>query len=377
MANSIDYLDWRGDVPMELDGFSEVDGYIVCKLTSLDFTGIVPADGSMRFVDALGEYFKRHGEEDRRLGVLLAPGTVTLAKKLAASRRFAGLTLHDYVNHVDDEAAEQFCAFTATLPDGTQYVAFRGTDDTLAAWREDFNMSAHDAVPAQLDAAEHLRRAAWKHEGDFRVGGHSKGGNLSVYAAMRAPAELAERIIEVYNFDGPGFRYTVRDDPGYRRIRERIHMLIPQYAMVGVLLTNDSDYEIVESCETGSSAHDGLTWQVKGRRFVRCHSLALRSRVYAEAIRGWGESLDLQQRQELINAVFDALESTGARTLTELSEGRIRKALAAARDLLGDEDERAVFTESMELLAKSYIASARRELPVVRRFKRKGERGER
>ncbi len=371
MANAIDYLDWRGDVPLSLDGFNEVDGLIICKLTSLDFTGIIPPGGEMGFADALGEYFKHYGEEDRRLGVLLPAGTVTMAKKLLASRRFAGLRISGYVNRVDDDAAEQFCALTAQLPDGTRYIAFRGTDDTLAAWREDFNMSALDAVPAQLDAAAYLFRAGWEFDGQLRVGGHSKGGNLAVFAAMNVPEELQARISEVYNFDGPGFKRSVAGEPGFIRIKDRIRMLVPQHSMVGVLLNVDSPYEIVESCETGTAAHNGFTWQVLGRRFVRRHAFALRSRVYAEAIRGWAEKLDLQQRQELINAVFDALESTGARTLTDLNERRVRSALTAARDLLGDEAERAVFTEGMQLLARSYVESARRELPVIGRFRRK------
>ena len=371
MANAIDYLDWRGDVPLSLDGFNEVDGLIVSKLTSLDFTDIVPADGGMPLADALAAYFERRGDKDVRLGVLLPAGTVTMAKKMLEAKRFEGMVIYDYINHIDDSNAEQFCALTASLPDGTRFVAFRGTDDTITAWREDFNMSAHDAVPAQMDAAAYLTRAGWRFDGRLRVGGHSKGGNLSVFAAMNAPEELQESLIDVFNFDGPGFRESVRALPGYQRIRGKIRMVVPQYAMVGVLLTNDADYEIIESSETGTSAHNGFTWQVLGTRFVRRDKFSLRTRVYTEAIRAWADKLDLQQRQDLINAVFDALESTGARTLTDLTEQRVRKALTAAQDLLSDEDERALFTESMELLARSYISSARKNLPIISRFQRR------
>ncbi len=371
MANAIDYLDWRGDVPLSVSPFNEVDGLIICKLTSLDFTDIVPSEGGVPLAEAVARYFEVHGDSDVRLGVLLAPGTVTMAKKLLGSRRFEGMCVYDYVNRVDDSNAEQFCALTASLPDGTRFVAFRGTDDTIAAWREDFNMSAHDAVPAQLDAAAYLKRAGWRFGGKIRVGGHSKGGNLSVFAAINAPEELQERILDVYNYDGPGFRESAHGLPGFERIRARIHKLVPQYAMVGLVLVNDVPYEIVESNETGTSAHNGFTWQVLGTRFVRCDKLALRTRVYRDAIRDWASRLDLQQRQDLVNAVFDALESTGARTLTDLTEQRIRKALTAARDLLSDENERAIFTESMELLARAYISSAKQELPIINRFKRR------
>ncbi len=371
MANAIDYLDWRGDVPMDVSPFNEVDALIICKLPSLDFTGIVPdGSGEVPLAEAASAYFERYGEEDRRLGVLLPPGTVTMAKKMLASRRFASLRLGGYVNRVNDLAAEQFCALTAALPDGTRFVAFRGTDDTLAAWREDFNLSLQDAVPAQRDAAAYLVRAGWLHDGALRVGGHSKGGNLSVFAAMSAPEELQGRLLDVYNFDGPGFRESPDGLPGYRRIAGRLRTYMPQHSLVGVLLHNSAEYSVVESCETGAAAHNGFTWQVLGTRFVRAPGFSLRSRVYREAMRQWSEELDLQQRQELINAVFDALESTGARTLTDLTGQRVRNALYAARDLLGDEAERAVFADSMESLARAYISSAKDALPTLRRFRR-------
>ena len=146
---------------------------------------------------------------------------------------------------------------------------------------------------------------------------------------------------------------------------------MPQYSLVGVLLSHDADFEIVESTETGISAHNGYTWEVLGTRFVRCADFAFRTRVYNDAIHGWADGLDLQQRQELTDAVFGALEATGAKTLTDLTEQKVRKALAAAKDLFGDEEQRELFMDSMELLFKEYAASARRALPLGRLRRRK------
>lgn len=232
-------------------------------------------------------------------------------------------------------------------------------------------MGSLDAVPAQTDAASYLMRAAWRFEGKMRVGGHSKGGNLAVYAAMHNPEELQERIIEVYNNDGPGFRESVRDLPEYQRIASRIHTLVPQYSLVGVLLSHDGDFEIVESTETGISAHNGYTWEVLGTSFVRCQDFSFRTRVFNDAVHGWADGLDLQQRQELTDAVFGALEATGAKTLTDLTEQKVRKALTAARDLFGDEEQRELFVDSMELLFKEYASSARRALPLGKLRRRK------
>ena len=375
MPNAIDYIDWRGDIPFEVSPFNEVDNLLVCKLVSLDFTGIVPSEGEVGLAEAARGYFDKFGEEDVRRGLLMAPGAVTMLKKMLEAPRFSGLRLRDYVYHVDPAAEKQFSAMTVVLPDETRYIAFRGTDDTLVAWKEDFNMGSLDAVPAQTDAASYLMRAAWRFDGKMRVGGHSKGGNLAVYAAVHNPEELQERIIEVYNNDGPGFRESVRDLPEYQRIAERIHTLVPQYSLVGVLLSHDGDFEIVESNETGISAHNGYTWEVLGTRFVRCEDFAFRSRVFNDAVHGWADGLDLQQRQELTDAVFGALEATGAKTLTDLTDQKVRKALTAARDLFGDEDQRELFMDSMELLFKEYAASAKRALPLgkLRRRKKAGD----
>ena len=190
MANAIDYIDWRGDLSFDVSPFNEVDNLLLCRLTSLDFTGIVPVDGEMPLAEAARLYFERYGDEDRRLGVLLAPGSVTMVKRMLQSARFSRLVLADYENRVDERRELQFCAVTVLVPDSTAFVAFRGTDDTLVAWKEDFYMGSMRTVPAQEEAAAYLCRAAWRYEQPLRVGGHSKGGNLSVYAAMSAPEEV-------------------------------------------------------------------------------------------------------------------------------------------------------------------------------------------
>ena len=372
MANAIDYIDWRGDLSFDVSPFNEVDNLLLCKLTSLDFTGIVPADGEMPLAEAARLYFERYGDEDRRLGVLLAPGSVTMVKRMLQSARFSRLVLADYENRVDERRELQFCAVTVLVPDGTAFVAFRGTDDTLVAWKEDFYMGSMRTVPAQEEAAAYLCRAAWRYEQPLRVGGHSKGGNLSVYAAMSAPEEVQARLLDVYNNDGPGFRDSVGGTEGYRRVRERIHTILPQYSLVGVLLKTDDDFEIVESCETGLSAHNGFTWQVKGPRFVRCADFPFRTRVFSEAMRGWTEDLSYDERRELTDLFFGALESTGARTLTDLTAQKLRKAAAVTRELLSREENRAMLADKFELLLRECIASAKKELPRGRMRVKRG-----
>ena len=211
------------------------------------------------------------------------------------------------------------------------------------------------------------------------------GAANALLEATGARLYMCEKELELVKGGASG-RFTVPEDvkyywdgdtvevgglPEYQRIAPKIHALVPQYSLVGVLLSHDADFEIVESTETGISAHNGYTWQVLGTRFVRCADFAFRTRVYNDAIHGWADGLDLQQRQELTDAVFGALEATGAKTLTDLTEQKVRKALAAAKDLFGDEEQRELFMDSMELLFKEYAASARRALPLGRLRRRK------
>ena len=42
MANLMDYLDWRGDLTLEISPFNEVDALILAELSFVDFDGIVP-----------------------------------------------------------------------------------------------------------------------------------------------------------------------------------------------------------------------------------------------------------------------------------------------------------------------------------------------
>lgn len=363
MSDIRDYLDWRGDLSFDAAPFCEVDNLVLCKLVSLNYTGIIPEEGSVPIAEAARAYFEANGDEDKRLGVLSAMGTVPLLKKMVASVRYGDAVLSDYINYIDESSETQFSALTISIGDGTRFISFRGTDDTIVAWKEDFNIGSFDVVPAQAYAETYLSRAAWRFDGQFRVGGHSKGGNLAVYAAMKNPPELQDRIIEIFNNDGPGFRESVRGNPEYQRIQPRLRTLVPQYSLVGMLLSHDDDFEIVESCERGISAHNGFTWQVLGTKFVRCESFALRSRIFEGAFRAVEENTDLQQRREFTDAFFDALSSTGAETLTDLTEHRVRQALEVAQNVMSDPRQKELLTDSLTLFAREYLSSARQALP--------------
>ena len=145
MDNIFDYLDWRGDLPFSVSPFNEIDNYIVAKIGCCDFDGIVPEDAqAVPIGEALDTYFAAVGA-DVRFGVLCSAKLAPLLRRLPETPRFRDLTLSGFVRRALPERTEQFSALTVSIPDGTHYVSFRGTDDTLYAWKEDCMMALRPA----------------------------------------------------------------------------------------------------------------------------------------------------------------------------------------------------------------------------------------
>ncbi len=370
MANVMDYLDWRGDLSFLQSPFNEVDNLLLSKLCFVDLTGIVPAPGepgSVPLPAAADEYFSRHGY-DEPLGLLIPADIHPMFRKMAGSVRFGELALSSFVNRVDEVREEQFSALTASLPDGTKYVAFRGTDDNIVAWKENFCMSVNDAVPAQTDAAAYLHGVALEGPEPLRVGGHSKGGNLAVYAAVHCVPEVQARILRVYNNDGPGFRDSVTEHPGYDRVCGRITTLVPQSSVVGMLLTHSREYEVVHSTQSGPFQHNGFSWEVLGTSFVRRADLTVGGRLVDRTVKAWADNLTLEQRREFVDAFFGVLTSAGARTLSDLNEHRMRMAVEIAKNWKQLKPEtHKLLSDTLNLLLKESVRSVSTVLPKAPR----------
>ena len=374
MDHIFDYLDWRGDVPFAVSPFNEVDNYIVAKIGCCDFDSIVPEDAeSVGVGAALTAYFKRCGSAGVYFGALASPSLAPLLRRLPETPRFRDLALSGFVRRALPECTEQFSALTVSIPDGTHYVSFRGTDDTLYAWKEDFMMALSGAIPAQRDAAEYLAWAASAYDGTLRVGGHSKGGNLAVYAAACADAAVQDRISVIYNNDGPGFDADFLRSPGYLRIREKLLPLLPQYSLVGTLLEQDTNCVIVRSGRFGIAAHDGFNWGVRGTQFLRCQDMSRSSRAFDVTMERVLGAMDMDERRDFIDTLFRVLSATGAVTITDINERRLRKALSIVRGMTKEKAVSRFVAEVIEQMAKEYVAvsaeTLREHLPRLRREK--------
>ena len=359
MGNILDYLSWRGDIPFSVSPFNEVDNYIISKIGCPDYTGIVPEDGrGIGISETVDKYFTLHPYTEKGLGALASTNILRAIMELPKCERFSSLILTGYRKLFDAENTEQFSALTVILPDGNVCVTFRGTDDTLVAWKENFNMAVMEQIPAQHDALEYLKWAATTYPGPLMVCGHSKGGNLAVYASAMVSDEIRKRIVRVYNNDGPGFHPDFYASPGYLSLSSRIVTILPYYSMVGILMRQCSDPVIAKCSKPGPASHDGFIWEVDRDHFIRLPELSRSSAALQSALERMVEEQSPEFLQEFINEFFSVLSSSGAETVSDLTVHVLKNAIAMASTLKEEKSVRSFALQTLELMVKDY------ELPV-------------
>jgi hypothetical protein len=358
MSNMLDYVAWRGDLPFTAAPFCAVDAMILAQLSYLHFDAFAPQEiipGGVLLAQAAHALLSAP-DAQARLGVMCDKNRALLLA-LGRSARFGAVRLSGVQSALDPQQALQFAALTLCLPDGTAAVCFRGTDNTLAGWKEDLSMSYLCPVPAQELAAAYLTRAACALSAPLRVLGHSKGGNLALYASAFMPAALQPRVSSVYSFDGPGLPVDRLSTPGYVAIRERVRLFVPRTSIVGMLLAHDAHYTVVRSDALLVRQHALFSWQVLGSAPIPEKEPDAASRYINETIDAWLATLPPQDRERFIDALFELLSASGASTLRELSS-TLRAgapAMAAAFARL-DPPSRLVLVKGIKLLASAALA---------------------
>ena len=328
MGNIMDYISWRGDLSFEQSQFNEVDNLILACFSYVNLDGIsaVTKQKGIGLKKLTKEFMKLHTmkelEADKSF-IRLAP---FMMMKMAKSVRFGKCVVRNYVNDIVTEAEQQFAAMEIVLEDGTSYVSFRGTDDTIIGWKEDFNLST-GVVPAQKRAIEYLQKISEHTDGMLRVGGHSKGGNLAIYGSVMCKS-AHEKILEIYSNDGPGFSREFQELPEMKEMMPKIIRIIPEYSIIGTLLEHEKEPVIVASSSKGLLQHDGFSWEVQGPALVRRDSLNKTALRFIEILHKWIDGMDTEQKRLLIEDLFATLQASGYENLSEVQSGGL-KSLAA------------------------------------------------
>lgn len=309
MENVFDYLKWRGDLSFIQDPPNMVDGLIFSALSYIPYVGqaVQSPEKPVALRDVAADFLALDDYESR----VRAKNDSEMLRAAAETSRFGECMVVLYRDQFAPDRDTQFAAMTFLLPDGSAFIAFRGTDRSLVGWKEDFNMSFQEAVPAQLLAQEYVQEVAAKYRAPLRLGGHSKGGNLAVFAAAKSTPEVQKRILEVYNNDGPGFTDYLMGDAGYLVMVPRIKTYVPQSSVIGMLLEHEEPYTIVRSNQVSILQHDFYSWEVVGPGFVPMQAITADSEFLNQTIKAWIKDMDPQERNRLVDALFGLLGSGG------------------------------------------------------------------
>lgn len=333
MPNMIVFAERAGERTFAELPFGEIDQAILTQLVHLPFEAALPNEASCATLEGLSQALSDI-TADKVYEVLLRD-RLKLLHVCGASARYGHLVVSAFVNDISHEDEMQFSAMCVALPEGRRAICFRGTDLTLAGWKEDFNMAFDEPTPAQKRAVDYINQYA---SVPTIVLGHSKGGNLAVYGSAFCDPLVQCRITQVYTNDGPGLARASVESAPYQAVAERITSFLPQNSLVGVLLAHHEPYNVVYSRAIGILEHNPFSWVIEEEAdmFVRREELSRTSKVMDATLDGWLENMEREERRTFVDTLYQVLAASGTKTLGELVKNPKRSAekmLRATKDI--------------------------------------------
>lgn len=313
MANVMDYIKKYGDISFCDMPFGEADNVALCGMYYMPFDKVVSdsfEDEPVDYKTASDEIFELRGRKHTPVGLVLLKNISEQMVLMSKYKRFQEMKVVAAVRVYEKAPAVQFEAATFLLPDGKIVVLFKGTDDTLTGWKEDFDILTKKGIPSNRLSIEYLEKAAKNFDGNIIVCGHSKGGFIAQYAALYSSKEVRNRIEVVYNDDGPGFwDYSYLESETYAEMLPKYRHFVPQSSFIGMMLAHDNDYEIIKSNQIlGPLQHDLNSWQFSGKKLVRAEELTDMGKMNDGVLRDLVGGLD-DESEKVLDTVLDKVLS--------------------------------------------------------------------
>lgn len=359
MDNLLSYVDRVGQISLDQLPLGEVDLAAFSQLVYVPLDEVVLPQEHIT-LEAAAQGLAGYKDTTKVYEIFLRK-RLELLQAMAAAPRWAGLLLSAYVNERSLEDEKQFCAMTLWLPDGSRAVAFKGTDASLVGWKEDFNMSFESPVSAQQAAVAYLHTAAAVDDAPLVLLGHSKGGNLAVWAAAFCEDSVRARILSVHSFDGPGLMERDTRTQGYLALGERIYSYLPQGSLVGILMNQHKPYRVVKSRAVSLFQHDLFSWEVEpdAHRFTLMEELSRTSRIMDETLDEWLHGMTLDERRLFCDSVYGVLTAGELETLTDLVNPGLQSARRMLHAMKGlDPHTRSMMGQVFRALLSGTVGSA-------------------
>lgn len=315
MKNIITYTQENLDTFDKLP-FNSVDSLILSSAAYIHFPDVIPEVENWKGI-RIQELYRAEYFEEMFHNVPLCDDTRQLFFALAASPRFRDIRVMGYTEQFDLTTEKQFSAVTFQIQPKLYYIAYRGTDSTLVGWKEDFNMAFKSPIPSQEEAVRYIEKAALYCPGKILTGGHSKGGNLAVYAAAMCRENIQSRIERIYSHDGPGFLADTLQSREFQQISSRIEKTLPQSSIVGMLLEHQEDFRIVRSNKSGLLQHDQYTWEIENNDFVYIENLTKDAKFADKTLTDWLGQISEEDRERFVDALYSVLNANHLTTLDD------------------------------------------------------------
>lgn len=362
----MDYIEWRNDVSFRAAPFNEIDNVLLSYLAYADFGELLHEPKRHVSIETcLKRFCEKHDLANVRDSKHFIERAPLLLEEMVRGARFRGTKVVHFREVFDKEKVQQFAALVFLLPDGTRYVSFRGTDLSITGWKEDFLMSFTAETEGAKEAVSYINDVAASVDGDFILGGHSKGGNFAMFAAAFCDDAVKERILKVYNNDGPGFREEIVRSAAYRELLPKITNIVPQTSIIGRLLSNEAAHTVVKSTAAGIFQHDVTTWEVTKDKFVRAEPDAF-SDFVEKSLGTWLETMDDEARKSLVETVFSMIEMTEAETFAEFGENLFKNTGLIIKGLGRlPKEKRSELTAALGGLAEAGRATVLDKIPKI------------
>lgn len=357
--NLFRYIDKYGCYSFVEVPFNELDNAVFATLSYINFDGIVSPNryNRMTIEKVALKYFELHADKEKN--ILAVRNAIKMLRYIKDTRRFGGLYLYNYVYEEGED--EQFSAITIEIHSKLVYVSFEGTDHLVSGWKEDFMLSYMFPVPSQRRAIDYVNKRFFFRKKDIILGGHSKGGNLAMVAGMYANFWVRDKIIMIYNNDGPGLLKEQIESSYYKNIEHKLIHIVPNYSVIGLLLRHKDDYVVVRSARKSLWAHDLFTWVVQDKAFLRT-GLSPFSKSLDEELVKWLNKYDRKQRENFVTSLFDIFERAHVKSFVDLMENKklIFHLIAESKEL--DSDTRGILRDFLYVLFKCFKDVKKEEL---------------
>ena len=358
----LDYLSKYGAVSFEDAPLCDVDLLIFAQLAYMDFEQVDKCDCPLAYAlahavwadspDPSEDRFSFQKKDDRNL-----------ARLCASSLRYSNIRFASFVRHLDADREIQFAALSLYIDEGHLLIAFRGTDNTLAGWKEDFNMAFMDEIPAQRIARIYIEENALLAP-RVTVCGHSKGGNLALYAAAMCSPAVQEKIDCAVNFDGPGLNEHLTHSEGFLRIQPRMRAILPRESLVGQLFEQPENVRFVDSRVFSLLQHYPYFWKTRGMDFIELSRPSRISAIFGESVCGMIERMDTPSREQLVEAVYDIISASEVDTLNDFASNWLKSLTVIVSKLFtADTETKRLFQRT----ANAFLTSAAQAIGKHRR----------